>query len=296
MNTTRGAILASLIVVLSLEPSIAPGQPAELLLRCDDIGMCHAVNTALQRVLERRIPVSVSMMVACPWYQEAVEILREHPEVAVGVHLTLNAEWKGYRWGPVAGRNAVPTLVDSAGYFFPSRALFFAHKPDIREVETELRAQIERAVGTGLRIDYVDYHMGTAVDRPELRALVERLAGEYRLGISRYFGETDVSGLYGAEAANKPDTLVAMARTLEPGSLRLMVFHIGLETPEMDALIDLNPSGLKQMSRHREAELRALTSENFLSRLKEMSVRLLTYRDLLARLGVGGMKRPVIPQ
>jgi predicted glycoside hydrolase/deacetylase ChbG (UPF0249 family) len=295
MNPTRGTIVATLIVMLS-EPSVAPAQPAELLLRCDDIGMCHAVNMALQQVLERRIPVSASIMVTCPWYQEGVEILREHPEVAVGVHLTLNAEWKGYRWGPVAGRSAVPSLVDSAGCFFPSRALFFAHKPDIREVETELRAQIERALGTGLRIDYLDYHMGTAVDTPDLRALVERLAVEYRLGISRYFGETDVSGLYGAEASNKPDTLVAMARTLEPGSLRLMVFHIGLETPEMDALIDLNQFGLKQMSRHREAELRALTSEKFLFQLKEKGVRLLTYRDLLARVGIDGMKRPAIHQ
>jgi hypothetical protein len=296
MNALRGAILASLIIALSPGDPAALAQPAELLLRCDDIGMCHAVNMALQRVCERRIPLSASVMFACPWYQEGVEILREHPDVAVGVHLTLNAEWKGYRWGPVAGRGAVPTLVDSVGFFFPSRALLFAHKPEVREVELELRAQIERALGTGLRIDYLDYHMGTAVDTPELRALVERLAGEYRLGISRYFGESDVSGLYGSEAANKLDTLVAMAGTLEPGSLRLMVFHIGLETPEMDALVDLNPFGLKQMSRHREAELRALVSEKFLSRLHEKGVRLLTYRDLVARVGIGGMKRPAVAE
>jgi predicted glycoside hydrolase/deacetylase ChbG (UPF0249 family) len=292
MNQNRWIVHAVVGGFLLLNPPAAPAQPAELLLRCDDIGMCHTVNMALQKVLERKLPVSLSVMFVCPWYQEAVEILREHPEVAVGVHLTLNAEWKNYRWGPVSGRAAVPTLVDSAGYFFPSRALFFAHKPALREVETELRAQIDRALSSGLRIDYLDYHMGTAVDTPELRALVERLSREYHLGISRYFGEADISGLYGADPPKKADTLLAMVRAIEPGSLHLLVFHIGLETPEMDALVDLNPFGLKQMSRYREGELRALTSEGFLGILREKGVRLLTYRDLLTRVGIDGMKRP----
>jgi predicted glycoside hydrolase/deacetylase ChbG (UPF0249 family) len=296
MNQNRGVAFALFLAVSLMGSPVASAQPAELLLRCDDIGMCHTVNMAVQRVLERGLPVSVSVMFVCPWYQEAVEILRDHPEAAVGVHLTLNAEWKGYRWGPAAGRTAVPTLVDSVGYFFPSRALFFAHKPDVREVETELRAQIDRAIGSGLRIDYLDYHMGTAVDTPELRALVERLAREYHLGISRYFGETDISGLYSADPAKKPDTLLAMVRSIEPGSLHLLVFHIGLETPEMDALVDLNPFGLKQMSRYREGELRALTSEGFVAALRERGVRLLTYRDLVARVGIDGMKRPAAEQ
>lgn len=283
MNAIRRTFLAALVLGLTRGTPVATAQPAELILRCDDIGMCHAVNAALERALEKNVPLSVSMMVTCPWYQEAVEILRAHPDVAVGIHLTLNAEWKGYRWGPVAGRSAVPSLVDSTGNFFPSRALFFAHEPSLQEVETELRAQIDRGMMTGLRIDYVDYHMGTAVDRPDLRALVEKLAAEYHLGISRYFGETDVSGLYGTEPARKTDTLVALAQALKPGSLGLMVFHIGLQTPEMDALVDLNSFGLGQMSRHREAELQALTSERFLTTLKEKGVRLLTYRDLVQK-------------
>jgi hypothetical protein len=68
--------------------------PPRLLIRCDDFDMCHAVNMAIKQVIEAQIPLSTSVMFACPWYQEAVEILREHPEVSVGVHLTLNAEWK----------------------------------------------------------------------------------------------------------------------------------------------------------------------------------------------------------
>src|ERR1043166_5562495 len=79
-----------------------------ILIRCDDIGMCHSVNTAAKQVLETGIPVSMSVMVPCPWFTEAVELLKKYPNVSIGIHLTLNSEWKQYRWGPVSGAQTVP--------------------------------------------------------------------------------------------------------------------------------------------------------------------------------------------
>jgi len=40
------------------------------------------------------------------WWAE--ETMKKYPNVSVGVHLTLTAEWKYYRWGPVLGQSAVP--------------------------------------------------------------------------------------------------------------------------------------------------------------------------------------------
>jgi len=134
--------------------------------------------------------------------------------------------------------------------------------------------------------------MGTAVDTPELRALVERLAREHALAISRYFGEVDVNGLYAAPIGRKTDTLIAIARGLQPDTLRLMVFHVGLATPEMSALVDLNPTGLSRMADHRQGELEALTSEEFLEFLQLPDVRVLTYRDLIRQKGLDSMVRP----
>ncbi|PYP98661.1 MAG: hypothetical protein DMD34_02025 [Gemmatimonadetes bacterium] len=70
-----------------------PSEPVYLLIRSDDAGMSHSVNRALQRLMDTGLPVSVSVMFTCPWYQETVEILKRHPNVAVGIHLTLNSEW-----------------------------------------------------------------------------------------------------------------------------------------------------------------------------------------------------------
>src|SRR5438552_1164602 len=192
--------------------------PVYLIIRTDDAGMSHSVNLALQRLIDARLPISVSVMFPCPWYQETVEILKRHPEVAVGIHLTLNSEWKNYRWGPVSGAAAVPTLVDSNGYFFQSAEALHKNNPDVREIEKELRAQIERALRSGLKIDYVDYHMGTAVHYPEFREVTERLAREVALGMSEYFGETIDAPQYWAAPQKKVDSQVALIDRLRPGA------------------------------------------------------------------------------
>src|SRR5262245_57135056 len=95
----------------------AQDSPPQLLLRLDDNGMNHSVNMAIKQVAQIGIPFSTSVMFTCPWYQEAVSVLKQFPNVSVGVHLVLNSEWKYYKWGPILGRTAVPSLVDEDGYF-----------------------------------------------------------------------------------------------------------------------------------------------------------------------------------
>jgi hypothetical protein len=262
------------------------------MLRFDDIGMCHGLNSAIGEVAATGMPMSVSVMFACPWYQESVPILKQFPNVSVGVHLVLNSEWKNYRWGPVTGAGSVPSLVDSDGYFFPSRVALFAHNPRVEEVEKELRAQIDRAVRSGLRIDYLDYHMGAAVQTPELRSLVEKLANEYHLGISRYFGERDAGGVYNAPIERKTDTLMHITNSLTPGVRWLFVFHIGLETPEMDALVDMNSFGLSNVSKYRNAERKAVLSERFQNAIRLRKIQLRSYYDVIKETGLENMRRP----
>jgi predicted glycoside hydrolase/deacetylase ChbG (UPF0249 family) len=255
------------------------------------MGMCHAVNMAIKKVMESEIPMSTSVMFACPWYQEAVDILKQYPDVGVGIHLTLNAEWQNYRWGPVLGKEAVPSLVDSNGYFFPSRAKLFENNPRIKEIERELRAQIERALNSGVQIDYIDYHMGAAVQTRELRNLVESLAAEYGLGMSGYFYENYSNITYHAPLGAKSDSLLAHVRNLKPG-INMQVIHAGLDVPEMQALKDLNAFGLADMSRHREEELESILNPEIKNILKEKGIISITYKDLIKKVGLENMYRP----
>ncbi len=248
---------------------------------------------AAKKVLETGIPVSMSVMVPCPWFSEAVELLKQYKNVSVGIHLTLNSEWKGYRWGPVSGATAVPSLVDSQGYFFPSRSALFGNHPKPAEIETELRAQIKKAMAAGLKIDYLDYHMGAAVETPETRAIVEKLAAEYKLGISRYYDEAGVEGWYFAAPANKPDTMLAKLVSAQPGKINLFVIHVGIDGPEMSAMEDANPWGPKDMNKHRNGELNGLISPKFQELLHDTKYRLINYRMLNEEKGTKTMKRPV---
>jgi predicted glycoside hydrolase/deacetylase ChbG (UPF0249 family) len=270
----------------------ATSEQVYLIIRSDDAGMSHSVNIALEKLIASGLPVSVSVMFPTPWYQETVEILKRHPSVAVGIHLTLNSEWKNYRWGPVLGRTAVPTLVDADGYFFPSADALYKNKPDLREVEKELRAQIDRALKSGLKIDYVDYHMGTVVSYPEFRDLTERLAREFGLGMSQYFGETRHDPQYWAAPREKADSLVAMVNRLQPG-FSVVVTHVGIDDSELGSLLDMNTSNpLPEMSKNRQGELDALTSKRFRDALNARNVQLLTYRQLIAMQGLKSMRRP----
>ena len=273
-------------------PRAANIQPTYLIIRTDDAGMSHSVNMGLQRLIESGLPVSVSVMFPTPWYQETVEILKRHPSVSVGIHLTLNSEWKNYRWGPVLGRTAVPSLVDADGFFFPAADTLYKNHPNLQEVERELRAQIERALGSGLKIDYVDYHMGTVMGHPEFREITERLAREFSLGMSGYYGEANHDPQYAAAPSAKLDSLLVMVNRLEPGP-NLVVTHVGIDDAELGALLDMNTSfPLPDMSKHRQGELDALTSARFSAALKARNIQLLTYRQLIAMHGLQAMRRP----
>jgi len=268
------------------------GARPELVIRCDDVGMCHSVNQSIKRLIATGIPFSTSVMIACPWYLEAVDILRDQPQVSVGIHLTLNSEWQHYKWGPVLGSSAVPTLVDENGNFYSTEAEFAAAGVDLGEVEHELRAQIERAGAAGLEVDYLDYHMLTAVSTPELRTVVEGLAEEFGLGLSNYFNERSAT-LWDTAPESKLDSLLDIVGQVKPGRPTLLVMHLGLETPEMLGLVDLNnPRDPFRVGRHRQAELDALSSPAFRQAIRDRDIELVTYRDIIERYGLDSMQRP----
>ena len=272
-----------------------PGKLPKVLLRFDDIGMNHAVNTGIDEVGKTGMPFSASVMFACPWYQEAVEVLKKYPNVAVGVHLTLTAEWKNYRWGPVLGQSAVPSLVDSLGYFLPSTSAFQKNKYKLEEVERELRAQIERALASGLKISYIDPHMGIALSTPELRNLTEKLANQYKLAISplsevTYFGES-YNDMWGEPVATKKEAFMKVLGNLSLSApANMVILHIAQATPEMEAMNDMNSSMMSSnASSHRQAELNMVLSKAFREMVGK-KFQLVTYQDLISQFGIRNSK------
>jgi predicted glycoside hydrolase/deacetylase ChbG (UPF0249 family) len=150
-------------------------------VHCDDLGMCHAANVGGFAALDAGPATCGSLMVPCPWFREAADQARERPDVDLGVHLTLNAEWPHYRWGPVAGRSVVPSLCDDQG-FLPRTSLETVRRARPAEVEVELRAQIDFALESGVDVTHLDAHMGTCFFAPFVE-IYGRLALDYRLPV-----------------------------------------------------------------------------------------------------------------
>ena len=166
---------------VSVAEKLGFGRDAKLLIvHADDVGMTHAVNAATIKALESGGVNSASIMVACPWFPEIAEYAKTHPEADFGLHLTLTSERVYYRWGPVAPRDKVASLVDENGYFWhdwtPKTRI------DPKEVELELRAQIERAYAMGIRPTHLDSHQYRLYDNgKELFEVLLRIAHEKKL-------------------------------------------------------------------------------------------------------------------
>lgn len=134
-----------------------------VIIHADDIGMCHASVQAFKDLWKFGTITSGAVMVPCPWFPAVAQMCRENPEMDMGVHATLNAEWDAYRWGPLSTRDAGSGLMDEAGYFHQWHQAVYDHAKS-EEVKKEVDAQVERALAAGIDVTHVDSHMGTIMN------------------------------------------------------------------------------------------------------------------------------------
>jgi len=217
-----------------------------VIVNADDLGLCHAANVGVYDCLRNGTVTSATLMVPCPWARDAAARYRGED---VGVHLTVNAEWERYRWGPITH---APSLLDGDGGFPRTLEDFWDHA-DVDEVRRECRAQIERAILWGFDVSHLDAHMSTLLLRPEFFDVYLELALEFglpvriadgrrpdRLGfpaseVAEDAGVVYVESVLPARRLGTPDTLAGRLRALEPGVTELRL-HPAVDTPELRAL------------------------------------------------------------
>jgi len=271
-----------------------------LIIHADDAGMSHSVNMATIEGMEKGIVSSCSIMVPCPWFKEFAEYAHKHPDKDYGLHLTLNSEWKNYKWGPVAPREKVPSLLDPEGYLWDDVPLVLMNAK-ASEVEIELRAQIDRALAFKIPVSHLDTHMGSLVCRPDILEVYVRMGLEYKLPVmlvkqpdavsSRAFPwlpakaaelrplveESGFPVLDSLLRFNNGDTLEQRRanylndlRELKPG-LHQLIIHCGIANEELQ--------GITGTWKKRDADLRVFTDPDVIAEIRKLGIEVITWKQ-----------------
>lgn len=267
-----------------------------LILHADDLGVAHSEDQASFYALEKTPVQSASIMVPCPWFPEAAAYAVAHPKADLGLHLTLTSEWKYLKWGPVAGRENVPHLVNQQGFLFSSVDSVL-QSTNADEVEKELRAQIERAKQFGIDITHLDSHMGTLYANKDFLQVMLKLGREYQLPVML---NQQILLMNGDSVAHPNDVVIGniyiespqdykngaeayytkVIQSLQPG-VSLIIFHAAYNNDEMQGVtIDHSDYG----AAWRQDDFNFFTNEHCKTLLKQNNIQVITWREIRNKL------------
>lgn len=272
------------------------GYPADaklLIVHADDLAVAHSVDAASFDALNKNAVTSASVMVPCPWLNEVAAYAKEHADADLGVHLTLTSEWKIYRWGPVEAKDKVASLLDPSAYLWPETGPAAQNiKPE--EAEREIRAQLERALASGMHPTHLDSHMGVLFSRPDLFATYVKVAHDYHLPflavrvaderakLLSLLSQSDVvvDSIVMANPAVRADQWKEFygnaIKNLKPG-LSEMIVHLGHDDSELQAVTIDHPD---YGSAWRQRDYDFVTGPEFRKMLEENGVVLVKWREL----------------
>lgn len=269
-----------------------------LIVTADDAGLHPGMTRGALAAHDRGIVTAVSVAANGRGFEPAIELLRERPRLEVGAHLTLVGE------RPLSPAAAIPSLVGPDGSLHAGYPAFAARYALGRirgsDLETELRAQVERLLATGLPIVHLNSHQHLHV-LPRVFEVVARLAEEHGIAVVRIPDEPEARltprGLQiaalnalGRRARSlrrtaSPDRTVGVmaAGRLTPARLRRcldrvegtaeLVCHPGLGAGELSAAYDWGYAW--------EQETAALCDPGLPELLRERGISLASFADLL---------------
>jgi len=306
MKHLTGKFLLSTLILLFLasqadgQKSLAEklGYPADaklLIVHADDIGLAQSVNDATGQAFASGGITSGSIMVPCPWFIDFAEHFKKHPDLDVGIHITLTSEWDYYKFGGVLPASEIPSLLDENGYFYATVEEVGQHA-DPLEAEKEIRAQIEKAIAYGITPTHLDTHMGSVLAKPELLEIYMKLGKEYNVPVfaprMMLFAMPDeiretvkneyvladnifMLNLDGPDASWEEE-YGKMIENVSPG-LNVMIVHLAHDNAEMQAVAVNHPAF---GATWREKDLNYVQSQAFAKALEENQIQLVTWKDI----------------
>ena len=145
-----------------------------LLVRMDDMGNSYGRTLGIIKAFKEGILASTSIMPTSQFFEESVQLCKENPGLAVGIHITL----LGTSVRTVLSPEIVPSIVTPEGFLYETLDQLNNANPKVEEMEKEIRAQIGKVRATGLHFVYLDWHRAVPASVEEI---INRLCREEKL-------------------------------------------------------------------------------------------------------------------
>ncbi len=293
----------------------------KLIVTADDFGLTQGVNEAIVLAHRQGIVTSASLMVNGMAFESAASLARQHAGLDVGLHLNLT---QGH---PVSDPGTIPSLASSRGFLYdhPLALAVGLIRRRVRaiDLEREIQAQLERALGVGLEITHVDGHkhvhvipnvlqvlckvapaygikaLRSVVERaPGLRSLLLRNRQARRLLLKQYlFGKT-ASAIWklwwpvrASPAFVVPERFYGITQTgfLDFDAFTRVVHDLQSGVNELMCHPGYVDDGLNRtptrLRSQRERELELLTTRKVRDLIDQSGIELISYRHLVEDYG-----------
>ncbi len=285
----------------------------ELIINADDFGYTRGVNEGIIRAHREGILTSATLMANGAAFDDAVQSAKANPKLGVGCHLVLTGG------NAVAPKDQIPSLADPDGRLPESLSALVARlsvgSVRTEDIQTELRAQVEKIQRAGIELTHLDTHKHTHV-HPRVMAAIGQVACDFRIARVRNPIE-HLRDSWRTARSEKSGFVVNLAASCAVSSVGSWFHSIarkyGLRSPDhflglaitgrisasaLCRLLDTLPDGRTEIMTHpgvcdadlrktdtrlnqqRETELDALLSPEARRLAAEKGIRLISYREL----------------
>jgi len=219
-----------------------------VILHADDAGMCMEANIASLNFLQSNKNASASAMPPCEYFEDFINMAIANPGLDIGLHLTLNSEWDEYRWSSVMDNDKVQSLLDEHGFLWKKKQDFFQNAK-LRDIDYEIRAQIEKCLELGFRPTHFDTHMGALFLKPNVASLFMSISEEYGIPANIInLSEESVKELYKAFDKEEVEGLIkALAKYPFPKLVHTGTINWPKEEPRKYSYKDIRKTFMKQL-------------------------------------------------